>query len=167
MKTKIHEPLSGGKRQLLLVLGSALGGAILTAFLFFLFRGIPLFGLPKASEVDTVLVQCTSSDHSNQLEREFQDEEKIRLALNLCSSLSWTPGAVEEGEALFTYTFEKKDGGSVSLGVNKDAIFLNGRAYRRKNCDDRFQKLSAVLFFLDRETASPEASPNPPAGKEG
>lgn len=149
MKRKETEALLSWKRLLLRTLSCVMASMVLTAFLFFLFRGIPFFGLPKAPEVASIFVE-----DSHQWEKEFQDEEKIQQALNLCSSLTWLPGAAQQGKALLTYTFVKKDGTLISLGVNDNTIFFGGTAYRRKNHGTSFQKLSEAVFFW--EEAAPD-----------
>jgi len=130
------------------VIRTALGVAltcIVTAVLFIMANGVPIWGAPDPKDVASVTVSWAGGG-----QREFTDPEKISLAVKLLSHLNYLPftppsEASEDLGPDVSITYALRDGREISAGANWITGWWNGEARALKE-PDMFVNLAEGVF---------------------
>lgn len=136
----------GGWRFWARLLGTAALSVAVTAVLYVLLYGMPVWGVPAPGEVERVRVEFTESGET----REVTDPERIGLAVKLLNHLNYQPftppseSSVEVGPDV-ALTFVLKDGRELSAGANWVTGWWGGRARALKE-PDVLVRLAQGLF---------------------
>lgn len=118
---------------------------IVTAALFVLANGVPIWGAPSPKDVESVTVECGGANAV------FTDQEKIELAVKLINYLNYQPftpvseNSLEVGPDV-SITYKLKDGGELSAAANWITGWWNGEAHALKE-PDVFVNLAEGLFL--------------------
>jgi len=131
-----------GLRTLLLPV--LLAGA-LTAALFVVVNGAPLWGVPSPRQVASVTVA-----HTGEAPQTYTDPEQIELAVKLLNTLNYLPFTPPSESSVgvgpdVTITYTLRDGRELSAGANWITGWWNGEARHLKQ-PDLFVNLTQGLF---------------------
>jgi hypothetical protein len=123
---------------------------ILTSTISLIVNGIPIFGVPKVSQIKEVSVARDG------VVKSITDPEEVVLAHNLIKSLSYTIGEYKDEKLQIKMEFYLEDGSIVEYGASENLVYINGKYYKSKNNrGDRFIKLAEAIFFY-KELVSEE-----------
>lgn len=125
--------------------------SVLTAALFMVQRGVPLWGAPRPEKVVAVRAELLPSG----LTKETREEEDIKTACNLVNFLNYQPFTpVSEGSAELgpdvTITYILENGEELTAGANWITGWWKGEAHALKQ-PDLFVNLVEGLFFSREE----------------
>ena len=139
------------------ILVPALASALLTLCLFYLYKGLPLLTEDlKKAQIRSVTV--TQQGETAQL----TDPEDLRLAFNLCGTLTFRFGKAEQSapETLYHITFA--DGSVREVGAAAQTVFKDGKAYRGdEDVCSMFINLTRGVFFSDTAAEGETLPPDP------
>lgn len=119
------------------------------------FHGIPLTGVPRKEDVESVTIICTDAGNGtietekNIRERTITDDESIELLVKATGLLNYRFFGEKEETPVIVVTYHLKNGDSVCIGANRNTMWWHGRSHAVKETDV-FVNIIQGLFF-DRE----------------
>lgn len=119
---------------------------IVVTVMFFATKGVPIWGAPRAEDVQSVTVKMEDDG----VYAEFTDPEKIKLAVNLINTLNYqpfTPPSETTGPDV-TITYTLKDGRELTAAANWITGWWNGEPHALKQ-PDVFVNLAKGIFYVD------------------
>lgn len=119
---------------------------IVVTMVFFATKGVPIWGAPRAEDVQSVTVKMEDDG----VYAEFTDLEKIKLAVNLINTLNYqpfTPPSETTGPDV-TITYTLKDGRELTAAANWITGWWNGKPHALKR-PDVFVNLAKGVFYVD------------------
>lgn len=120
---------------------------IIQIIVFVLMQGIPLWGLPEASDV--IRVEITHSILHSQ-PKVFSEEQDLKNAVNVSKFLNCGLKGSREEEPLITITYYLRNGKTEILAAGENTVYWKGKA--RSIYGDNgnmFRSISETLFFID------------------
>lgn len=118
---------------------------LLTSILFFLARGIPLWGVPDAADV--VSVEITDARLSRQT-RVLTAPGDVEMAVNMLGFLNYTPGAPQAEAPILSIVYHLQDGRALSVAVGGKTVIWRSRAHAvRGDGGDTFVRIAEGFFF--------------------
>ncbi len=115
-----------------------------------LMQGMPLFGVPKPSTVETVTITYPTRTSEA---KEISDPELIRHACQLFGFLRYHPFAkVNESDSpILTMDFTLKNGTTATVSASRESVWWNGKTHALKE-QELFINLAEGIFFFDEVT---------------
>jgi len=112
-----------------------------------LFKGIPLSGIPKAENIERFII--VHSDYPDDV-KEYIDEDEIKLAeLLLKTFLNYAPlKRVSEDNPTIQITYIMDDGTEIVVKANDTTVWWNGKA-RALQKEELFVNACTGLFYTD------------------
>lgn len=112
-----------------------------------LMQGMPLFGVPKLSTVETVTITYPTLTSEA---KEISDPELIRHACQLFGFLRYRPFAKadETDSPILTMDFTLTDGNTVTVSASRESVWWNGKTHVLKE-SELFINLAEGIFFSD------------------
>lgn len=135
-------------------LSDMLKSMLLTALLVtvgrYFLHGVPLIGLPKAEDVQSVTVIGENGEH-----RVITDAEDVDLLVTAANMLNYRFGTPEEQQAKLTVIYELTDGGNCVLQAGETTVWWKGKAHPLKQ-KRIFYNVAEGLFFFDGDQTETE-----------
>lgn len=112
-----------------------------------LMQGIPLFGAPKTSSVETVTITYPALTSEA---KEISDPELIRHACQLFGFLRYRPFAKANASdaPVLTMDFTLTDGNTVTVSASRENVWWNEKTHVLKE-PELFINLAEGIFFSD------------------
>lgn len=127
---------------------------LLTSILFFLAHGIPLWGVPDATDV--VSVEITDARLSPQT-RVLTAPGDVEMAVSMLGFLNYTPGAAETEAPILSIVYHLQDGRALSVAVGEKTVSWRDRAHAvRGDGGDTFVRIAEGFFFDEGAPGSVE-----------
>ena len=118
---------------------------ITTGIVFYLSRGVPLYGMPDSKDIAFVEVRDVRLSSES---RRLTSPEDISNARNVASLLNYWLGVVQDEEPVISITYCLKNGETVDVSASEDMVFWMGKA-RKIRDGDMFINIVEGLFFMD------------------
>lgn len=135
-------------------LSDTLKSMLLTALLvtvgWYFLHGVPLIGLPKAEDVQSVTVIGENGES-----RVITDAEDVDLLVMAANMLNYRFGTPEEQQAKLTVIYELTDGGNCVLQAGETTVWWKGKAHPLKQ-KRIFYNVAEGLFFFDGDQTETE-----------
>ncbi len=112
-----------------------------------LMQGMPLFGAPKPSSVETVTITYPTLTSEA---REISDPELIQHACQLFGFLRYRPFAKadETDSPILTMDFTLTNGNTATVSASRESVWWNGKTHVLKE-PEIFINLAEGIFFFD------------------
>lgn len=135
-------------------LSDTLKSMLLTALLvtvgWYFLHGVPLIGLPKAEDVQSVTVIGENGES-----RVITDAEDVDLLVMAANMLNYRFGTPEEQQAKLTVIYELTDGKNCVLQAGETTVWWKSKAHPLKQ-KRVFYNVAEGLFFFDGDQTETE-----------
>ncbi len=130
-------------------LSDALKSMLLTAFLvtigWYFLHGIPLIGLPKVEEVQSVTIICEDGES-----QAVADAEDVDLMVTAANMLNYHFGIPEEEPSKLTVIYHLRNSGSIVVQAGETTVWWKGKAHPLKQ-KRVFYNVVQGLFFNEEK----------------
>ena len=111
----------------------------------FFIKGVPLFGVPDAENVEQIVVK--HNDYPDEV-KAYTDKNKIEVAIALLGYLNYAPlKNLTDDNQLIEITYIMNDGTELIVSANNHTVWWKGKP--RAICEEgMFAKMCTAVFFL-------------------
>lgn len=127
---------------------------VLNTVIWIGFHGVPLMGVPKKEDVESVTILCNDTDNgtiekeSSMKERTITDDENIELLVKASGLLNYRLFGEKEEAPVIVVTYHLKNGDSIRIGANRNTMWWRGKSHAIKE-PDVFVNIIQGLYFSD------------------
>ncbi|MCI8726193.1 MAG: hypothetical protein HFG66_08785 [Hungatella sp.] len=123
------------------ILWSVIITCTLSTILWIGFHGVPLAGLPKKEEVQSITVLCEGAG-----QREITDDANIELLIKAANLLNYRIGGETDKNPIITVTYHLANGEDITLKANGTTMWWHGKSHSLKE-ENVFVNIIRGLFF--------------------
>lgn len=92
---------------------SVIFSVIISAFIWIVFHGIPLIGLPDIENVKSITITCNEIQEKN-----ITDKDDIELLVNAANLLNYRLYGETQGEPIISVTYHLQNGKDITIQAN-------------------------------------------------
>lgn len=121
---------------------------VLNGIIWIGFHGIPIIGIPKVEEVESITIY-----YNDVKQQEIVEKEKIELLIKASNLLNYKfLGKIKEKEQpIICVIYHLKSGKDVMIEANYTTVWWKGKSYEIKEKDMFINIITALFFDLEKE----------------
>lgn len=121
---------------------------VLNGMIWIVFHGIPIVGIPKVEEVESITIY-----YNDVQQQEIVENEKIELLIKASNLLNYKfLGKIKEKEQpIICITYHLKNGNDVMIKANNTTVWRNEKLYEIKQKDIFVNIVEGIFFDIEKE----------------